>query len=717
MNATSMNASKLLIQYKEGQRNFHAAALKQANLAWAKLPLIHLDEADLQKADLKNANLAGANLNHADFSSANLADINLMGAELIRAKLAGANLVRSLMSGANLSGANLRKTDLTNASLVGANLSGADFSGAILNNTNLSGANLKGANLSNTDLDNVDLQGLNLEETILSAAQSARIWESNHFDFDSSCVQAEEHDNLGAANCEQDNLEAQVTEVKLLKAPDIDPFALDPFLPQEEITIVLPPDNSPTSLNFEAVESPSVLMELPSNYKAEVEHLEKMLDADSAITEFSGVLELGGLHGSDEHLEMVAIANTEAVTPEPAKELFHTATVDHRNSRVVQSIQAVLQRRVQQSFQQALMEAYNYQCAITGCRIAPLLEATFIKRQEASDADHPSNGLILRTDLRNLYRLHLIAIDPKTLTVLTAPSLAGSDYRQLQGKPVFLPAEKVKRPDPKLLAEHLQACKWYSTPSVSFSEINSSAVVEKHPLPAFSQHSQRWINAVARNPKMVAIGAASLLVMGGTLWAGYNATRMSQAAKPQNNTPSISNSTAFPSLQGEVHPINVAIAAVTYPAWGIIANQTAYVPREVVEQLGVEATAVPVAEQATYQGKVYFKAVSLKPLGVELEWKAENRTMFLHSSSELDVQPINLQINGAWHPQAGLIIHQNAYLPVNLANQLSIDSWRLSASDRMQYANETYLKAAKLKGSQVALNWDSKTRTMALQNP
>lgn len=749
MNETSINISKLLIQYKEGQRNFYGAALKQANLAWAKLPLIDLDEADLQKSDLRHANLAGANLNHADFSSANLENINLIGADLIRAKLAGANLVRALMSGANLSGANLRKTDLSHASLVGANLSGADFSGATLKHTNLNGANLKGANLSNTDLANVDLEGLNLEEAILSEAQFAQLCQSTHFKSDQFSDQIGEYADPGSAILGRPNDQlssaSEIDPLNLdpsLSLEEMDPFTLDPFLSSEEETAAVLAysegwsraafSNRATATTVEPLVPtsdqllPNVAIAEPlenlalENLALENLPLENLVEVDPVDTAIeqhnqSHALETSPPLSEEPLEELTAIASTQVAALHPIQEVPQATAIESRNSKVVQSIQAVLQRRVQHNFQQALLEAYNYQCAITGCRISPLLETTFIQRQEASDADHASNGLVLRTDLRHLYRLHLIAIDPSTLTVVTAPSLVESEYCQLQGKPIFLPADKAKQPDPKLLAEHLRACKWYSAPSTSLPEVRSSEVVEPGSLETFSQYPREWMHAVTQKPKAVALGVTGLLMLGGTLWGGYNAMRWSsRAASPQEKTPAIASTTASLTLQGEVHPINVGIAAVTYPQQGIIVNQSAYVSLEMVEQLGVKPLIVPATQQALYKGKAYLKATTLKPLGVDLEWKPENRTMFLDAAS-IDVKPINLEINGVWRPQEGLIIHQSAYVPLNLANRLSIDSAKIPASDRVQYGNEAYLKATRLKEAQVAVNWDGETQTMVLR--
>ena len=87
---------------------------------------------DLRGADLSYANLSGVNLNNADLKGTNLCVANLNGADLSNTKL---------------NGANLRSTDLRGANLNGADLSGANLIGADLRRVGFNGANLNGANL------------------------------------------------------------------------------------------------------------------------------------------------------------------------------------------------------------------------------------------------------------------------------------------------------------------------------------------------------------------------------------------------------------------------------------------------------------------------------------------------------------------------------------------------------------------------------------------
>lgn len=98
---------------------------ERANLAFAELQCLDLQNVNLAKADLHYANLAGASLNDA-----NLAEANLNGAELTHARLTRADLSGAILAFANLSGAFMEMTNLENANLEHANLRDAALRGA-----------------------------------------------------------------------------------------------------------------------------------------------------------------------------------------------------------------------------------------------------------------------------------------------------------------------------------------------------------------------------------------------------------------------------------------------------------------------------------------------------------------------------------------------------------------------------------------------------------
>ena len=70
--------------------------------------------------------------------------------------------------------------------------------------------------------------------------------------------------------------------------------------------------------------------------------------------------------------------------------------------------------------------------------------------------NHVTNGLLLRADLHTLFDCDLLAVDPKTLTVIVAPSVRDSDYGALQGISMRPPVTPGAAPSPLALAHHLK---------------------------------------------------------------------------------------------------------------------------------------------------------------------------------------------------------------------------------------------------------------------
>lgn len=195
-----MKAQDILKKYSEGERNFQAIDLNEANLNGA-----NLSQADLNGANLSVANLSGSNLSGSNLSNSKLTVAKLVGANLSKANLSGANLnvanltladlseaqlfqtslvraelTRSKLDGADLSGANLsgadakdskiRYANLTNANLSRADLRGTAFIGANLTHANLHGSDLSGSDFRGAELSNAELRQANLSRTHLQGA-------------------------------------------------------------------------------------------------------------------------------------------------------------------------------------------------------------------------------------------------------------------------------------------------------------------------------------------------------------------------------------------------------------------------------------------------------------------------------------------------------------------------------------------------------------------
>jgi hypothetical protein len=115
---------------------------------------------------------------------------------------------------------------------------------------------------------------------------------------------------------------------------------------------------------------------------------------------------------------------------------FNPKNLEDARATVLRSIRA---RRGQAAFRRSLMVAYDERCAITGCAIAGILEAAHILPYRGDDTNHPSNGLLLRTDLHTIFDCGLISVDPNGADgprLVVSTSLCETEYGELDGLPL-----------------------------------------------------------------------------------------------------------------------------------------------------------------------------------------------------------------------------------------------------------------------------------------
>jgi hypothetical protein len=93
----------------------------------------------------------------------------------------------------------------------------------------------------------------------------------------------------------------------------------------------------------------------------------------------------------------------------------------------------IFERRGQPKFREALVEAYDGRCAVTGCSEVEALEAAHIVPCAQNGEDRIRNGLLLRADIHTLFDLNLIRIDPERRVEL-APEIASGSYRKYEGQ-------------------------------------------------------------------------------------------------------------------------------------------------------------------------------------------------------------------------------------------------------------------------------------------
>ncbi len=105
-------------------------------------------------------------------------------------------------------------------------------------------------------------------------------------------------------------------------------------------------------------------------------------------------------------------------------------------------------------FRRALLHAYEGRCAMTRYDAPPALEAAHIIPYKGPQTNHPTNGLLLRADMHDLFDLGLIAVDTDSMSLRLAAELEGTEYEQYADRPLWLPHDDVARPNLEALEMH-----------------------------------------------------------------------------------------------------------------------------------------------------------------------------------------------------------------------------------------------------------------------
>jgi HNH endonuclease len=117
-------------------------------------------------------------------------------------------------------------------------------------------------------------------------------------------------------------------------------------------------------------------------------------------------------------------------------------------------VDTIIKRRGHPGFRQALLDAYEYRCAITNFTAVDALEAAYIVPFRGKSTHHASNGLLLRADVHTLFDLGKIAVDTKTMSVVIGDDLMETSYRILAGRPLRYPRDESQRPSTEALDLH-----------------------------------------------------------------------------------------------------------------------------------------------------------------------------------------------------------------------------------------------------------------------
>ena len=117
-------------------------------------------------------------------------------------------------------------------------------------------------------------------------------------------------------------------------------------------------------------------------------------------------------------------------------------------------VDTIIKRRGHPGFRQALLDAYEYRCAVTTFNAPDSLEAAYIVPFRGKFTHHPSNGLLLRADIHTLFDLGKLAVDTGTMSIVIADDLLTTSYRILAGRPLRYPKDEAHRPSVEALDLH-----------------------------------------------------------------------------------------------------------------------------------------------------------------------------------------------------------------------------------------------------------------------
>lgn len=116
----------------------------------------------------------------------------------------------------------------------------------------------------------------------------------------------------------------------------------------------------------------------------------------------------------------------------------------------------VFRRQGGARFRRGLLLAYEGRCAMSRYDAEPALEAAHIVPYRGPQTNHPTNGLLLRADLHDLFDLGLIAVDTDSMRLKIGSDLAGTMYEPLADQPLWMPQDKDLRPNLQALTKHLE---------------------------------------------------------------------------------------------------------------------------------------------------------------------------------------------------------------------------------------------------------------------
>lgn len=123
--------------------------------------------------------------------------------------------------------------------------------------------------------------------------------------------------------------------------------------------------------------------------------------------------------------------------------------------------QLIRPRLGQGAFRLAVTDAYKRQCAVSGGRVLPALDAAHIRSYADGGEHEVSNGLLLRRDIHSVFDAGYVTFDDDLRMVVSDRVRTefnnGNEYRRLHGQRLIVPVAMEARPDLKQLRWHQQS--------------------------------------------------------------------------------------------------------------------------------------------------------------------------------------------------------------------------------------------------------------------
>lgn len=118
------------------------------------------------------------------------------------------------------------------------------------------------------------------------------------------------------------------------------------------------------------------------------------------------------------------------------------------------TFRSIVVRQGQGRFRRELINVYNGRCAVTGELTLEVLDAAHIMPYLGRHTNSVNNGILIRTDLHNLFDFNLLSIEPSSWRIEIHPSIASDYYRALHGKQISLPKSTQHWPSREFMEIH-----------------------------------------------------------------------------------------------------------------------------------------------------------------------------------------------------------------------------------------------------------------------